>query len=393
MPIESLRWLHNTHGKSLKSQLIPLSGNNSHDYWEINARIILVEAIKKLRDTLKTENQQQKKKDKYPSMHELLEIMIYYDKKDFVEYFQGTEAQNVVNDQSTSTDAISVLRKIINSKIKVLRYLNDERKNAFSIRHWLNDETQQGRRLFVVMTNNDRESLKALFELWFNMAVTGKMSWGIKGSDQKVWYIADELAAEGIKFDKLKTGLSELRKYGGCIMAGFQSIDDLKETYGHNSAKSILQQFNTKLFFKVDEPESAKWVSQQIGSQDIKELHQSHSIGEHEMRSSETYQLQEKNKLLVTPDEIMSLPELKGYLKISGISAKVLIDIKYKDRPLHTEDLIKKEIIPFKPKSSKGGVANENTTEPTEATVSEEKVQKTMDKTPQKMQVAIGKEI
>ena len=295
--------------ESLCAKLVPISGKSHYDYWEINAKIILVEAIKKLRDTNDPDD------NTYPSTHELLEIIMYYEKKDFVEYFQGTEAQNVVNDQSTSTDAISVLRKIISSKIKVLRYLNDERDKAFSFRDWLSDETQQGKRLFIVMRTNDREALKPLFELWFNLAVAGKMNEGEENNHQKVWFVLDELAAANIKYNELETGLSELRKYGGCIMAGFQSIHKLRKVYGHNEAESILQQFNTKLFFKVDEPESAKWVSQQIGSQDIKELHQSHSIGEHEMRSSETYQLQEKNKLLVTPDEIMSLPELKGIFK------------------------------------------------------------------------------
>ena len=58
---------------------------------------------------------------------------------------------------------------------------------------------------------------------------------------------------------------------------------------------------------------------------------------------------------------------------------------------MHTKVLVKKEIIPFKPKSSKGEAVNENTTE---TTTSEDVVQKTVDKNPQKKrEIRVNKDI
>jgi type IV secretory pathway TraG/TraD family ATPase VirD4 len=58
--------------------------------------------------------------------------------------------------------------------------------------------------------------------------------------DQRLWFVVDELDAVGA-IDGLKDALTRLRKFGGRCVLGFQSIGQVRGTYGDAAAQAVLR--------------------------------------------------------------------------------------------------------------------------------------------------------
>jgi len=86
------------------------------------------------------------------------------------------------------------------------------------------------------------------------------------------------------KLPRLQAGLAEARKYGGCLLVGFQSKPQLEEIYGRNAAETMLDLFNTKVFFRCTEPSTQQWISKVLGNKEETEPQENISYGAHSMR-------------------------------------------------------------------------------------------------------------
>ena len=106
----------------------------------------------------------------------------------------------------------------------------------------------------------------------------------------------DELAA--LQAPPLNMGLAEGRKYGGCFI-GFQSKPQLEEIYGRNGAESMLDLFNTKLFFRCTEPFSQQWISKVLGHKEEAEPTENISYGANSTRNGVSLSRHTRQKPLV----------------------------------------------------------------------------------------------
>jgi type IV secretory pathway TraG/TraD family ATPase VirD4 len=134
---------------------------------------------------------------------------------------------------------------------------------------------------------------------------------------RRLWIIIDELAALQ-KLPRLQAGLAEGRKYGGCIFAGFQSKPQLEEIYGHNASDTMLDLFNTKIFFRCTQPSTQKWISNVLGDKEETEPTENISYGAHSMRDGVSLSHNTKEKPLVMPTELGQLKDLECYVKLPG---------------------------------------------------------------------------
>lgn len=112
--------------------------------------------------------------------------------------------------------------------------------------------------------------------------------------------------------------MAEIRKTSGCIAVGVQNIPQLQTIYGYAETKSLTSLFNTKVIFRNGDPESAKHISQMLGEQEVKEVVEGISFGEHKMRDGVSLNEQKHMKPVVTPHDIMSLNDLEAYIKLPG---------------------------------------------------------------------------
>ncbi len=72
--------------------------------------------------------------------------------------------------------------------------------------------------------------------------------------DRRLWFIIDELDALG-QIDGLKDALARLRKFGGRCVLGFQSIAQVRGTYGDAEAQTIVENCGNTLILRCSASE------------------------------------------------------------------------------------------------------------------------------------------
>lgn len=139
----------------------------------------------------------------------------------------------------------------------------------------------------------------------------------------------DELATLN-KVPSLEIGLTRLRKYGGCFLSGFQNMQQLSAIYGHEAAKTMLDTFNTKLFFRSTERQTCEWIASYLGRKEETKTSESISYGAHAVRDGVSLNQQTSLSQLVLAEEVMSLLANQCFLKLPEDypATKVQLSIK-----------------------------------------------------------------
>ncbi|OJW49672.1 MAG: hypothetical protein BGO67_03975 [Alphaproteobacteria bacterium 41-28] len=195
---------------------------------------------------------------------------------------------------------------------------------SFSIRKWINGEKQEigtqknngGGWLFITARADQRQSLTPLISAWMDIAINALM---VLPEDytRRLWFILDELAALQ-NLPSLQRGLAEGRKYGGCFLAGFQSKPQLEDIYGRSAAETMLDLFNTKVFFRCTEPSTQSWISKVLGDTEETEPQENISYGANSTRDGVSLSRQTRQKPLILPTEFSQLKDLECYVKLPG---------------------------------------------------------------------------
>jgi type IV secretory pathway TraG/TraD family ATPase VirD4 len=147
--------------------------------------------------------------------------------------------------------------------------------------------------------------------------------------NRRAWFILDELPALG-KLPSLSTLLAEGRKYGGSMVAGLQSIPQLGAIYGQARAQSLLDLFNTKIFFRNTDPTTTSWIAKVLGEEEQEESTESLSYGANTMRDGINLNSIKRIRPLVLPTEISTLKPLEAYLSFPGNFPITKLQMSYK---------------------------------------------------------------
>lgn len=121
------------------------------------------------------------------------------------------------------------------------------------------------------------------------------------------WVILDELASNGA-VDDIQLATARGRKYGLSVVAALQSTAQLNQVYGYEATKSLLSNFGNMLVLRSPEESTAKQLSAAIGK---------HEISRKVSRSNGVEETDREMREIVLPSEIMNLPNLIGYFKLS----------------------------------------------------------------------------
>ena len=288
----------------------------SDRYWEDAARSVLVEALKKERQT--------------KSISELLRIIGKAPLNEFSDYFSDTFAGAFVSKEAEKGTAS--VRATLLSKIERLKYLKDS--GDFSIKKWVNDKSpqaQNGGWLFVGGFPNDLDTLRPLISAWANIAITGMLDRHHSSKNDNMWFIMDELPALQ-KVPSLATVLAQGRKYGACMVAGIQNIAQLERIYGRAGSQELLDLFRTRFFFAVSDNQIAEYASIALGSIEQEEVKESLSYGSNTMRDGVNINSHEKIKRLILPDEVKNLPERTCFVKLCGNYPVTTLKVKLQNQ-------------------------------------------------------------
>jgi type IV secretory pathway TraG/TraD family ATPase VirD4 len=126
----------------------------------------------------------------------------------------------------------------------------------------------------------------------------------LQGRKEPLFLSLDEMPS--MYFPEIAEWLSEKRKYGLCTQIGYQSMGQLKKTYGPELADVIYTNTATKFFFNPQSIESARIFSETLGDVDVVYKTRNRTYGKSRSRTrNET----RTKKRLMSPDEFLNQAE------------------------------------------------------------------------------------
>jgi len=199
----------------------------------------------------------------------------------------------------------------IGESFKLLASLEGS-NNTLSLHRWA--RRREGR-IFITSTHSTRESLRRLQAALINILLGNLLSTSDASGERPCWVIIDEV--HSLKhLPILSTALVEARKERVKIVLGTQNKAQVEEHYGRGAAATMLASSHTKILFRCNEPESARWVSDMIGEEE-KERPRIGTTATVQAngRDSINYSTFTERRSVVSKEQIMALPNLHGYWK------------------------------------------------------------------------------
>lgn len=303
---------------SISNSLFATKGSNYDEMWNNVSKQFFEDATNIV---LKSAN---------PTIKELYKILAIDSLKEVSNKLKSTASSSVLDPKNERT-AMSVRT----NTIAFIEWMKDynETEPSISLSYWFNaikneDEHEKGKWLFLTSSPSQRNRLQSFHSMLFDLILSHVMELGAD-PNRRLWFIIDELPALK-RLPSLPTALSEFRKYGGCIMAGVQSVNQLYKIYGQYEGLTMLDQFNTKFIFRTEENNFANYICKNFGDIEYTESTENYSYGAHEMRDGVSSSKVEKKKSLVNPSDLAALKDCEAYVKLPESSVRIAkIQIKY----------------------------------------------------------------
>jgi len=204
---------------------------------------------------------------------------------------------------------------------------------AFSVRRWIREGKGS---LWMPYQAKQIPALRGLISCWMGLAIAETLSLPASKT-RRIWFHIDELDALG-RIQGLKDALARLRKKGGCMVLGLQSIAQVRSVYGQADANTIIENCNNKLILCCGSSEgggTARFASEVIGDRVVErdEITTSRSQGPNPSTST-TYAVREHREPAVMDSEIMQLAPWTGYLKVARRRHWLRVSFKPEDFPV-----------------------------------------------------------
>jgi Type IV secretion-system coupling protein DNA-binding domain len=192
---------------------------------------------------------------------------------------------------------------------------SNEASRQWSAREWV--QSRKGW-IFLTSTAAAQAAIQPMQAIWLDCLVRWLMDAEISNDPKdQVWIVADELPALEYQANIL-TLLTRGRKRGLAVVIGFQNIAQLRTIYGDNGAITITSAPTTKVVLRCDEPQTARWASDLIGSHEVERLQMTQLAGLSTYREGINLQPHRSVEHLVLPAEIQMLEPFNGYLCVAG---------------------------------------------------------------------------
>ncbi len=207
-----------------------------------------------------------------------------------------------------SKQAAGILAHVAEAK-RALSYLSD---GDFSIRDFLNN-APQGITLFVENGAEQEALCGPVFALFLNTFLQASLSLSVP--KVHTFLILDEFASLPY-LPSLPSFLRLARDYGVSLVLGVQDFASIREKY-KEVLPTVINNLRTKIILRVDDPESAEYASKLFGKAEVLSYATgfTEGTGKHFRDSFSLHQV-EREKALILPSEIASLPDFHCILKL-----------------------------------------------------------------------------
>src|SRR5699024_6473957 len=166
-----------------------------------------------------------------------------------------------------------------------------------------------------------------------------------KTQDDKILFIIDEFANIG-RMNYVKDSYSVVAGYGMQMWTILQNISQLKETYS-DDWQTFISNSGVVQSFGANEMETAKYISQMMGettafSKTSTNQTKTGATGLSEDTGTSS-RVDERQRLLKTPDEVIRLPQDRQILKLASQNPIISRKVKYYSDPEFEGQFITRE--------------------------------------------------
>lgn len=167
--------------------------------------------------------------------------------------------------------------------------------------------------IYIYISDSDKERLSPLLTLFWAQLINA-MSSHEPTSDEAYGVLAllDEFGNMA-RINKLKDGMSFLRSYHMRCIVIVQYLSQIVSVYGQYDAKGFLNS-KVKIAFALNDIDDAQFFSKSLGTKTVKVTSSSTSSGHGDSSGSCSHTVNYQGRSLMTPDEIMMLPEKKAII-------------------------------------------------------------------------------
>ena len=173
--------------------------------------------------------------------------------------------------------------------------------------------------IYVGVTPDDLQRLSPLINLFFQQLIdlnTRELPEQNPLLKHQVLLLLDEFAAIG-KVNILSRGISYVAGYGLRLLTIIQSPSQLRETYGHDGAETLIENHALQIVFAPKNPKVAREISEGLGNTTIKSRSRGRQLSG---KGSRSENISDHNRALMLPQEIMHMGTEKQILLLENCS-------------------------------------------------------------------------
>lgn len=241
--------------------------------------------------------------------------------------------------QLASEKTFGSIRTIASNYLTAYSYLPGK-GDAFSVSEMV--QAEHSGFLFLTYRDDQLDSLRSLIGCILDVASRAILSLQ-PDPNRRIWLIIDEFASIG-RVQSIEAVATKARKVGGCLLVGLQTVSQLRDRYGEHGAQTILSCLSSWLVLRCSDADTAEYMSKYVG--DVELVRQTKSTNVSDSGDSQGRNEQQTTQRAVLPSEIQALPNLAGYLKLSGglPLCEVTLDVKkLKNTTAHTASFVKRD--------------------------------------------------
>ncbi len=278
----------------IASAVIPDHTSN-HD-WSRGARIILAHLIEEMAE--KEGRSADQLKNSINEIHN----------EKMVEILKQTELASIIAENEEA--ACISIRGVLIASLQPLKEMIHDKTQSFSIRQWCNNENNDSW-LFISSCSEDIDAIRPRATVWLEFACCAMMS---LPSDhlRRTFMVIDDLNSLN-NIPSLPDFMVQSRKIGSCAILAIQSLSRLRSTFGAEAVHRMTRACESWVAMKSHDQSTPQWVSSQLGKKSVIETTEISYAGQ-----SSTQKI---HKELTTPiveiQEINSIPEMQGYIRLS----------------------------------------------------------------------------
>jgi type IV secretory pathway TraG/TraD family ATPase VirD4 len=170
--------------------------------------------------------------------------------------------------------------------------------------------------VFLAAPKRSIEAARPVLAAWVDAAASAVLE-RPPGRAARAWFMLDELASLP-RVASLLTVMPEGRKYGAAVVVAFQSIAQLRDTYGDKGASIITGQAVTQIVMATGDAETARWASDLFGCAEVEVRRATDSLDAGKLTVAGSSATHRETKPLVLDSQLAALRLGEGFIRTSG---------------------------------------------------------------------------